>query len=120
MTTEMRKLGALGEQLATEYLQELGYQILSRNWRGNRVELDIVALFESTLVFCEVKTRRSVKQGLPIEAVTNQKLQNLRKAALSWLAAHSVIHSQIRFDVIGIVAEYHLAPVIDHVKGIEI
>jgi putative endonuclease len=120
MTIAGKQLGKFGEQLACEFLQDQGYEILARNWRANRVEIDIVALFEATLIFCEVKTRRSVRQGLPIEAVTVQKLQHIRTAALSWLGANRVAHKQIRFDVIGIIANGRAAPIIDHVQGIQI
>ncbi len=120
MTIAGKELGKFGEQLATEFLEELGYQILARNWRANRVELDIVAWLDSTLVFCEVKTRSSARQGLPIEAVTAQKLANLRIGALSWLAENRVAHKQIRFDVIGIIAGNRAVPIIDHVQGIQI
>jgi len=120
MPNAAKKLGMLGEQLASEFLQDQGYQILARNWRANRVELDIVAVTETTLVFCEVKTRRTTAQGLPIEAVTSQKLQHLKIAALSWLAQNRVQHKQIRFDVIGIITDGRATPIIDHVAGIQI
>jgi len=120
MTIAAKQLGNFGEQLACDYLQDLGYQILARNWRANRVELDIIAWIDSTLVFCEVKTRSSARQGLPIEAVTAQKLMHLRIAALSWLGENRFAHKQIRFDVIGIIAGNRVAPIIDHVQGIQI
>ncbi len=56
------ELGKIGEDIAAVYLQDLGYEILDRNWRFKRVELDIVAHLDSTLVFCEVKTRRSTHE----------------------------------------------------------
>jgi len=119
MTIAAKQLGNFGEQLACEFLQGQGYEILARNWRANRVELDIVAWVDSTLVFCEVKTRRSTRHGLPIEAVTAQKLMHLKIAALSWLSQNRVAHKQIRFDVIGIIASGRAVPIIDHVQGIQ-
>ena len=120
MPTAAKKLGMLGEQLASEFLQDQGYQILARNWRANRVELDIVAVIDATLVFCEVKTRSTIRHGLPIEAVTSQKLKHLRIAALSWLAVNRLAHNQIRFDVIGIIIDQRATPIIDHVIGIQV
>jgi putative endonuclease len=120
MPTAAKELGMLGEQLASKFLQDQGYQILARNWRANRVELDIVAAIDSTIVFCEVKTRRTIRHGLPIEAVTSHKLQNLRIAALSWLAANQLANHRIRFDVIGIIVGQRTTPIIDHVVGIQI
>lgn len=118
MTFATRELGQFGEELASEFLQDQGYTILARNWRSNRVELDIVAQIDTTLVFCEVKTRRSSRQGLPIEAITNQKLQNLKKAALSWLVENRSSYKNIRFDVVGIILGGSNEPKISHVQGI--
>jgi putative endonuclease len=65
-----RVLGARGEALAvSRYLAE-GYEILDRNWRCRQGELDLVAVRDRVLVFCEVKTRSSVRFGAPIGAGT--------------------------------------------------
>jgi putative endonuclease len=114
-----RDVGQRGENLATEYLEALGYSILDRNWRGSRCELDIVARDGLCLVFCEVKTRTSASRGYPIEAVTPRKLDNIRSAALTWLANHRVRHSGMRIDVVGIVLSSTGDIEITHVKGVE-
>lgn len=119
MQLSNRELGALGEQAATDYLIKNGYVILSRNWRGKRVELDIVALDGSTLVFCEVKTRRSNARGLPAESVTPAKFENIRSAALMWIGAHKPHSSGLRFDVVSVMwTNGHVAS-LSHLKGIE-
>lgn len=119
-TTNNQELGRRGEQLASEYLEALGYSILDRNWRGSRCELDIVARDGLCLVFCEVKTRSSASRGYPVEAVTRSKLENIRSAALTWLANHRVRHSGMRIDVVGIVLDAHEGLQITHVKGVEL
>lgn len=113
------ELGKLGEDIATVYLKDLGYEILIRNWRFNRVELDIVARIDSTLVFCEVKTRRSTSYGNPSDAITPLKLQHIRTAALHWLTNHQTRHQGIRFDAISVIYRNGNPATICHIKGIE-
>jgi putative endonuclease len=102
MKSSNRDLGALGEDFAATWLVKNGYQILDRNWRGERVELDIVARQNRTLVFVEVKTRRSNTSGYPAEAITPEKLARLKSAALQWLAAHQISVAGLRIDVMAL------------------
>ena len=113
------ELGKIGEDIATVYLQEMGYEILVRNWRFERVELDIVARKDSILVFCEVKTRRSVSHGIPSDAITPIKLQHIRTAALHWLSNNQSRHKGIRFDAISVIHCAGQPTTISHIKGIE-
>jgi putative endonuclease len=113
------ELGKIGEDIATIYLQDIGYEILGRNWRFKRVELDIIAQKGSTLVFCEVKTRRSNSHGIPSDAITPIKLQHIRTAALHWLSNHQSRHQGIRFDAISVIYCLGHPATIDHIKGIE-
>jgi len=68
-----RAVGDYGEQVACAHLTDAGLEVLERNWRCDQGELDIVARDGDTLVFCEVKTRRSDRFGSPLEAVTRAK-----------------------------------------------
>ena len=113
------ELGKIGEDIATVYLQDMGYEILFRNWRFERVELDIVARKDSILVFCEVKTRRSVSHGVPSDAITPIKLQHIRTAALHWLTNNQSRHKGIRFDAISVIHCAGQPTTISHIKGIE-
>ena len=115
-----RQLGKYGEDLATEFLVKQGWEIIDRNWRMDRVELDIVARDADTVVFCEVKTRRSNSHGVPAEAVTKSKLNNIRRAALHWLACHDLHFPEVRFDVIGVTVPRDEVPIISHIKGIQL
>jgi len=112
------ELGKIGEDIATVYLQDMGYEILVRNWRFERVELDIVARKDSILVFCEVKTRRSVSHGIPSDAITPIKLQHIRTAALHWLTNNQSRHKGIRFDAISVIHCAGQPTTISHIKGI--
>jgi len=77
---QRRTTGAQGEQIAAAHLEGLGWTVIDRNWRSGRLgELDVVALQPGpgrlgTLVFCEVKTRRGLGYGDPLEAITYKKL----------------------------------------------
>ena len=97
-----RSLGERGERLAEQYLKRLGYQIVDRRVRGPLGELDLIAVQDRTLVFVEVKTRRSHAKGSPLEAVGEQKQRRLVRLALSWLKRHHLLCHPARFDVVGI------------------
>ena len=97
-----RSLGNDGETLAERHLRGLGYQILGRQVRLARGEIDLIAREGETIVFIEVKTRRSNRHGSPVEAVTPTKQQQLSRLALMWLKQHQSLHRSARFDVIGV------------------
>jgi putative endonuclease len=93
-------VGRYGEQVAVEWLERAGLEVLSRNWRCAEGELDIVAREGDALVFCEVKTRSSTRFGDPSEAVNPDKVARIRRLALRWLAANGVSGRELRFDVV--------------------
>ena len=102
-----RELGRLGEDYACQWLRQRNWKILARNWRSRFGELDIIALDpEATLVFVEVKTRRTGRFGSPEQAVGPRKQTHLRRAAVRWLISHdrdpSARHRGTRFDVISL------------------
>jgi len=110
-------LGAHGEDLAAAHLIEAGLRVLDRNWRCPVGELDIVAREANTLVFCEVKTRRSSAFGDPAEAVTWRKARKLRQLAAHWLTEHDEHAREVRFDVIAVLAEAGQPPTVRHVRA---
>jgi putative endonuclease len=98
-------VGAYGERLAARYLVDLGMRVLDSNWRCDQGEIDLVAMDDGCLVIVEVKTRRSLAFGSPVEAVTAVKAARLRRLAGCWLTEHrSLVDSvaDIRIDVIGV------------------
>ena len=102
-----RELGRLGEDYACQWLRQRNWRILARNWRSRFGELDIIALDpEATLVFVEVKTRRTGRFGSPEQAVGPRKQTHLRRAAVQWLISHdrdpNARHRGTRFDVISL------------------
>ena len=114
-------VGAYGEQLAARYLVESGMQILERNWRCDQGEIDIVAMDGTCLVIVEVKTRRSLAFGSPVEAVTAVKAARLRRLAGCWLAGHRCLVdcvADIRIDVIGVLRPRSGTAQIEHLVAV--
>lgn len=95
-------VGRQGEDLAVDFLRRLRYRILERNFRCRCGEVDIVARLGATVVFVEVKTRRSDLYGSPAQSVTPFKQRQIARAAQTWLAANRLTDSAARFDVISI------------------
>lgn len=114
-------LGAYGERLAARYLVESGMQILDRNWRCSQGEIDIVALDGSCLVIAEVKTRRSLAFGSPVEAVSEVKAIRLRRLAGCWLTEHRPLVdavAEVRIDVIGVLRPWRGPAQIEHLVAV--
>jgi putative endonuclease len=97
MTTH--ETGRRGEALAAAWYEANGYVILDRNWRTRAGELDIVAAGHDSVVFCEVKTRRSTSYGSGADAVDHRKQRKVRALATAWLQASSTRYRTVRFDV---------------------
>lgn len=115
MPTEKRKFGDKGEEIAANFLQKKGYNILEKNFLVRQGEIDIVALSpEKILVFVEVKTRRNTAFGTPIEAISPQKAQKIMAAVERYLQKHTEYQNDIRIDVIGILFP---GPQIEHIEN---
>jgi putative endonuclease len=110
-------VGRYGEQVAARYLQSVGLTLLDRNWRCPQGEIDIVAREDGLVVICEVKTRRGLDFGPPVEAVTPAKARRLRMLGLRWLAEQGGPCAQLRFDVVSVVAKPRGAAAVEHLRG---
>ncbi|MHB8764523.1 MAG: YraN family protein, partial [Deferrisomatales bacterium] len=97
-----RRVGDLGEDLAARHLRSLGYRILERNYRCPLGEIDCVAVEGRTLVFLEVKTRRSARYGGPLEAVDRSKRRRLTRLARHYLMEKRLGEVPQRFDVVAV------------------
>ena len=98
-----KKIGDIGEQEAENYIKKIGYKILERNWKYSRIgEIDIIALDKSTIVFIEVKYRRSNTFVTAIESITNKKLEKIYQTALAYLGQTNLKYKNYRIDVIAI------------------
>ena len=122
-STQQQKtsVGRYGEDVAARHLSEAGLQVLERNWRCDIGEVDLVARDGQTLVLCEVKTRRGLDYGSPLEAVTRRKLGRLRRLAARWLVEYDdagARPSTVRIDVIGVLLRPKGAAVVEHLRGV--
>ncbi|MFD2371269.1 YraN family protein [Brevibacillus sp. GCM10020057] len=102
MSERRRALGQQGEQLAETYLIQKGYEIVGRNVRTRRGEIDLIAVDRGSLVFVEVRTRSSLAFGTAAESVSWRKRQKLRELAMEYLQGLSRYVPAFRFDVIAI------------------
>lgn len=113
------ELGRMGEELAERRLRAAGWSIVARNLRvGRQGELDLVALDGETLVFVEVKTRRSHVTGVPQAAVTPSKLARLRRLVGYYLMEHSTPHRDVRIDVVAIHAHIDGTCTVEHLRAV--
>ena len=97
-----QRIGRWGEELAANYLQDLGYQIIARNERTPYGELDIIARLSDLVVFIEVKTRFSETFGLPEISVNKSKTRHILDSVQSFLQNHPEMDCAWRVDVIAI------------------
>ncbi len=98
-----RAAGAAAEELACRYLAGLGMEIVARNVRGRRGEIDIVARDGRTLVFVEVRFREKGDFGSPEESVKVAKRRSVAAAAREYVARTSPEGwDEARFDVVAV------------------
>lgn len=113
-----KQIGGKGEEIAVNYLVGNGYYLLERNFRCRIGEIDIIAFDkeEKKIVSIEVKTRRSIKYGLPREAVDKRKQKHIISATKYYLLINKLMNYQIRFDVIEV---YLMGDIykINHIKN---
>lgn len=109
-------IGKQGEEIAKEYLVKQGYKILDTNKRFSRqCEIDIIALDKDILVFCEVKTRSTTVCGVPLEAITKSKYQNIKTGLYLYLQENPM-YKKYRIDAVAVVLNPKLE--IKHLKNV--
>ena len=96
-----QSVGKKGEIIATDHLRKAGYDIIAKNYRAGRGEIDIIAKLAATLIFVEVKTRSNGKFGYPEEAVTQKKADKLIETAQAYMEEVNW-EGNIRFDIISV------------------
>jgi len=96
------EVAAWGEAEAARYLRRIGWEILATNWHCRYGEIDLIARDGPTLVFVEVKTRRSRSFGRPEEAITPGKLRRLARAIWTYVEQQGAPETEWRMDVIAI------------------
>ena len=110
--------GAWGEEIAAQYLQKKGYQIITRNFRIRQGEIDIIASKGKHLAFVEVKTRKNDRFGAAREFITPAKQRRLIQTAEYWCLKHPT-DLQPRFDAVEVYGvEGCSKPLIHHLENI--
>ena len=95
-----QQFGSWGESVAEEYLKSRGFEILMKNYRAERGEIDLIARDGNCVVFVEVKTGNSHKYGLPEERITRSKQRQLYKVASHYIQDHPDDEVDYRFDAV--------------------
>lgn len=99
--TDKIKRGAEGEALAARFLQEKGYEIVDRNYRFKRSEIDLIAKKNGWLIFVEVKTRTSNAFGYPEEFVDRAKEKKIMEGAEQYMLDQNW-EGNVRYDIVSI------------------
>ena len=95
-------LGRWGEWIALRHLLSMGWDVVARNWKGRRGEVDLIAWHESWLVFVEVKTSRLPSPFRPEERVDPEKQRRLERLADEFIWRHELEEAPVRLDVIAV------------------
>jgi len=98
------ELGKKGEQLAVDFLLSKGYDILERNYRFDKAEVDIIAQQNDILAIIEVKTRSTADFGNPQDFVKPKQIQRLVKAVDEYVNLND-LDVEVRFDIVAIIKE---------------
>lgn len=98
------QLGNKGEQLAVDFLVKNGYDIVERNYRFDKAEVDIIAKKGNNLAIIEVKTRSTTDFGDPQDFLKPKQIQRIVKAVDEYVTVNN-LEVEIRFDIIAIVKE---------------
>ena len=117
MSDERKKIGSIGEKLASDYLERIGYSILQLNFRCRYGEIDIIACNSEYLVFCEVKTRKGSTRLHPSLSVTKAKGKRIRELASLYLMEHEDETRQPRFDVISVIMNQNHEETIEYLEN---
>jgi len=106
MNNANKHTGKQGEHYAISYLKSIGYEILETNYWCRYGEIDVIAADRNDgvdkLVFVEVKARKTIFFGMPVEGISRSKRVHMMKGILHYLDKHKYINANIRVDVIGI------------------
>lgn len=116
MENARQTLGALGEELACQFLGMQGYKVLLRNYECALGEIDVIAKEDGALVFIEVKTRSSDELGLPAEAITPHKRRQMVKSAAYYLKRYGIHDVPCRFDVVAVMMPPGGSPALEIIR----
>jgi putative endonuclease len=105
MSAATQQFGELGERIAERWLRRQGWRVVQRRFRVGHRDIDLVVERAGTIAFVEVKARRGLQFGDPVEAVTFTKQRELARSATAWIGRHGRPQESYRFDVVGVLVE---------------
>jgi putative endonuclease len=112
------RVGQSGERVAADYLTVHGHQVIATNVRRREGEIDLITLDRGTLVFVEVKLRRSRATGEAVEAISATKGRRLVALAAAYAAEHPELPADLRIDLVAIDVARNGAPtVVRHIES---
>jgi putative endonuclease len=116
MTTSTKQSGDEGEEITAEYIVGKGYEIIDRNYRYGKGEIDIIAKDPETgeTVFIEVKSKKNLEFGDPVYSVTKNKIKQIKRMAELYLYDKEIDEIDCRFDVITVLLRGKQKPIIEH------
>jgi putative endonuclease len=116
MSVSTKQSGDEGEEIAVEYIVEKGYEIIDRNYRYGKGEIDIIAKDPETgeTVFIEVKSKKNLEFGDPVYSVTKNKIKQIKRMAELYLYDKEIDEIDCRFDVITVLLRGKQKPIIEH------
>ena len=117
MTGPLQRLGQSGERLAADYLTAHGHEVIAANVRRREGEIDLITIDGDTLVFVEVKLRRSRATGEAVEALTAAKQRRMAALAEAYAADHPELPQRQRIDLVAIDIANDGTPRITHVPN---
>ena len=116
-TTKLTQpFGRYGEELAQAYLESVGYQIITSNWRSPLGEIDIIAEKDNILVFVEVRSRHAETTEASFESINTRKRKKLAALANKYIDAHELNDVMWRIDVIGVAIPRTGKAIIEHIE----
>jgi putative endonuclease len=114
--SDAHDLGRRGETLAAAMLRRRGWEILARNFRVGRKEIDLIVRRGEVVAFVEVKARAGPGYGHPLEAITWAKRREIERVARAWVATHGLPGDLYRFDAVAITWGGDGSVLVEHVE----
>jgi putative endonuclease len=102
MSAARQAFGELGERIAERWLLRRGWRVVQRRFRSGHRDIDLVVERDGTVAFVEVKARKGVEFGGPLQAVNHRKRKQLERSAMVWVDRHGREAESYRFDVVGV------------------
>lgn len=99
------QLGINGELIAEKHLRRKGYEVLEKNWRRGKGEIDLICRIGNDIVFVEVKTRTTDYFGFPELSVSRSKQKHLANAAQAWIEDHDY-YGEARYDIVAVILNH--------------